>query len=418
MIPRGTTIKTSLDGDAYVQHVNLQNVNVTRFQELKTAMPYSHMNFKPTWGVTTRRYKVTATGTGAQADEIGGEIQLQSGTSTDGIATVRTLERGQYQAGAMAQFGAGIRIPVLPTGTQFIEWGYTDFSQSGFFFGVDAIDLYVGYIRSGVTTKIYRTDWTEDKLDGTGESGYDLDLADGHIAQIDFTWYGYGDIAFAYYTFDEVTRKIERTVVHRLKINQSTSIDDPNQPIAFRVGNGATSNTNLSLYVGGHQFSVIDGETKPNVRKGIELLSNYTTATNTNWQPLISFRKKATFRNRPNSVLVIFNGYELAADGELETRVTFGGVTSNLNWGTPTDYTASETACETKVTGATALTASATGTPIEYGFVSGVNKSAQMSSETVEVPVEEEEIILWIRRLSSSGAVVVKHAHLSWEEEW
>ena len=29
-----------------------------------------------------------------------------------------------------------------------------------------------------------------------------------------------------------------------------------------------------------------------------------------------------------------------------------------------------------------------------------------------------EEIILWIRRLSASGGIIIKQAHITWKEEW
>ena len=392
---------------------------VTSFDEQLSAFRSSQMNFKPTWGVTTYRYKKTTTGSGAAAAETNGEFRLQSGTATSNVASIETNQRGQYQAGAMGQAGIGCRIPTNPTSTQYAKWGYSDFSQNGFYFGIDATGIYVAYITGGSETKTYQDNWNGDKLNGTGDSGLTLSLANGAISQIDFIWYGYGDITFSFIIFDANTLKSQKVTAHTLKINGSASIIDPNQPLKFEVGNGASSSSNFSLYIGGHQFSTVDGFSTPQKRIISELLTNYTTATNVLWQPLIAFRKKSTFNSRVNSVNAFLESFTVSADGEIETRITRGGNTSNLDWATPTGCTATETAIETKITTSTALTTSADGSPIDYGFVNATKTASNTFATEVNIILgSDEEIILWIRRLSDTGGIVIKHAHLTWKEEW
>jgi len=91
----------------------------TRFGEAITASRTSQLNMKPTWGISILRYTTTLTGAGAAAGETGGEFRIQSGTANNGVATVRTNQRGLYRAGAMGEVGIGIRIPTLPTSTPF-----------------------------------------------------------------------------------------------------------------------------------------------------------------------------------------------------------------------------------------------------------------------------------------------------------
>jgi len=394
----------------------------TRFGEQLTASRISQMNFKPTWGITTLRYVTATTGTGAAVGETSGEFRLQSGTANSSSASIQTNQRGQYQSGAMGQAGIGVRIPTAPTSTAFCEWGYTDFTN-GFYFGVDGTGKYVAYVTGGTPTKVYQSAWNVDKLDGTGVSGYTLTLADGNVSQIDFTWYGYGDIEFSYLVFDSETNKIVKTPCHRFKIVGSVSVVDPNQPLMFRVGNGASTTTNVSMYIGGHQFSVVTGESHPQARQGSEILTSYTTALDTNWQPLIAFRKKATLNGRTNSVRVRLSGIQVAADNDMQIRYTVGGTTSTGTWGTPTGRTATETALETKVTVAgTVLAASTDGEPLDYSFVStngtGANRVGSTEVETDLTIGATQEVILWVRRLTGSGAMVVKMAHVTWTEEW
>ena len=395
---------------------------VTRFDEALTAKRISQMNFKPSWGITTLRYTTVATGAGAAVGETSGEYRLQSGTANSSVASIRTNQQGQYQSGAMGQAGIGVRIPTAPTSTAFCEWGYTDFTN-GFYFGVDGTGKYVAYVTGGSATKVYQTNWNVDKLDGTGASGDTLNLADGNVSQIDFTWYGYGDIEFSYLLLDSVTNKIVKTTCHRIKIIGSASVVDPNQPLMFRVGNGASTTTDVSMYIGGHQFAVVTGESHPQARKGGEILTSYTTALNTNWQPLIAFRKMANFNGRANSVRVRLNSFIVAADNDMQIRYTVGGTTSNLAWATPTGRTATETAVETKITtSGTALAASADGEPLDYAFVtaagSGVTRSGDVELDTDLTIGSTQEVILWIRRLTAGGAMVVKMASVTWTEEW
>jgi hypothetical protein len=397
-------------------------IRFTRFEEALTAKRISQLSLKPTWGISILRYANTVSGTGATNSEVNGEFRLQSGTANNGLATIATNQRGKYRAGAMGQCGIGVRIPTLPTGTAFCEWGYTDFTN-GFYFGVDGTGKFVAFETGGVITKTYQTNWNVDKLDGSGSSGKTLLLNNGAISHIDFTWYGYGDIEFSYFIKNETTLEIEREVCHRIKIDGSASIIDPNQPISFRTGNGASTTTDVSLYIGGHQFSSVDGEISTQSRLDSELVSNYTTASNTDWQPIIAIRKKGLLRSRTNSVNVELINFQVAATGSLELRITVGGTTSNLAWATPTGRTASETAIESKITTAgTPLTTSVDGETTQYSFVvangTGSNVRGATTSSAEFVLGQTTEVILWVRRLSASGAIDINHGSITFSGDW
>lgn len=391
----------------------------TVFDEVLVGERNSIFNLKPTWGTSVFRDAESVSGTGATIGETGGELRLQTGTSTNGFAKIRTRQRGVYKPGQAGEIGIGIRIPVQPTSTAYAEWGYFD-DDNGIGYGYDATGLYVFYKTGGTKTKTYQTNWNVDTMDGTGISGLTLDVSDGLVYQIEFVWYGYGSIR--YFINMNKNNVKQRFEVHRTNVEGALTIVDPNQYINIEAYNGADSTTNLNVYLGGRQFSTIGGFGENQRRPVLEKLSNYTTPTNTNWLPLIAVRKKSTFgpSNRNNSVTAIFKESVVASDGEVETRVTFGGTTSNLAWATPETWAASETACEVKVTGGTALTASADGYVIEYGYVP--NSTSQGSSTTTK---EEEiaigtnnELILWVRRLSGTGTIIIKHAHIKWEEIW
>ena len=398
---------------------------VDPFGSQKITGQVSVINYKPTWGATDIRYDIIETGTGAAANETGGEFRLQSGTVANNIAQMTTVERGQYQAGSQARVGVGVRVPTAPTSTADMQWGYFD-DGNGFFYGRDSVGMYVARRSSGVDEKIYQSSWNVDTLDGAGGagnvSGLTIDLSAGVISQIEFTWYGYGVIEYSYILYNPSTQVYKRYICHKIKITGSPSIVDPNQPLRFRCVNGASNTTNYSLYIGGHQFEYFNGVERPQTRRVSQLLTNYTTVANTSWQPIIAVRPKATHgpSGRENSVVVRVNDYTVSADGEIETRLTYNGTTSNLTWATPTGWTASESAAEVKVTGGTALAASADGVPIDYSFVDGSRSETKTISnirQQLSLGLSREAII-WVRRLSAAGGIVIKSAHVTWSEEW
>ncbi len=79
------------------------------------------------------------------------------------------------------------------------RWGYFD-DDNGVFFELDGTDLYV-VVRSNtsgspVDTRIAQTNWNTDKLDGTGNIAFDMDITNANIYWIDLQWLGAGRVRF------------------------------------------------------------------------------------------------------------------------------------------------------------------------------------------------------------------------------
>jgi hypothetical protein len=55
----------------------------------------------------------------------------------------------------------------------------------------------VKYLKT-VTTRIPQSQWNLDKMNGTGPSGYNIDISKMQMAYIDYTWYGAGFIRFGF----------------------------------------------------------------------------------------------------------------------------------------------------------------------------------------------------------------------------
>ena len=149
------------------------------------------------YGTSLIRDRETTAGTGAVAKDTTGEIKVSTGATASSSATLEANARGRYIPGYGAEIGIGVRFDSVPTGEQNATWGAFSIGDvDGINFGYDATGPYVAYTRDSTETKVYQDSWNLDKLDGTGTSGQTLDMSEGNIFQVKFTWYGYGQILF------------------------------------------------------------------------------------------------------------------------------------------------------------------------------------------------------------------------------
>lgn len=299
--------------------------------------------------VSALRNITTVTGSASVALD-NSEYRLRTTALANDSAKLDSAEYGRYVPGYQAECGIGVRLPDLSkyTGEVDTKWGY--FSDTdGFFFGRDATGFYVGIRRAGSDTKVYQDSFNSDKVDGTGESEYTIDLTTGNIFEIDYVWYGYGPIRFYIVAKDEdFILGSKKILLHTILTTGQTSVEQPNLPIRVFTDNGATA-TAHDVFVGGRQYSIY-GAYDPIYRiTGDFRLSAGLTTT---FQPLISFRRKSAsiFQNQ----MVRFESLHFHASADVIVGFvingTLGGGTS---WGNPTQATATETVLESDRTSTT-----------------------------------------------------------------
>lgn len=380
----------------------------TPFDELVTAQRTSRINFKPTWGVSDFR-DTTTTGTGSTITETNGEFKLSTGTNTAGSATIETKQRGQYQAGTTGEWGIGIRIPVLPTGAAYAEWGYFD-DNNGFGFGIDATSMYVFRVTGGTKTKTYQANWNGDKLDGTGESGLTVDVTNGYIYQGEFTWYGYGDIDFYVHMLDEVKQEHRLIRTHWITVDNAASIVDPNQPLRIAASNGGSNTTNFDVYVGGRQFSFIDGNSVPQERDTPAIRENVTVSSAT-YVPILGIRKKANLNGRTNSTNCRVDSIVVGANNDVYWILASGSSVDG-SWVNIPNVDAATTGIEYNISATTGTI----GRVIEQGFVYASNAVKSVIPTQAQIYMgNNEEMVLWAKRKSTNAAV---DSVITVKEEW
>jgi hypothetical protein len=110
------------------------------------------------------------------------------------------------------------------------------------------------YLKTQIS-KVPQSQWNMDKMDGTGPSGYNLDISKMQMAYIDYTWYGAGYIRFGF-------RAVNGDIVYCHKmpnnnVNTAAYMRSGNLPARFEAfnqgpytrllaGNTATRGSNLT----------------------------------------------------------------------------------------------------------------------------------------------------------------------------
>jgi hypothetical protein len=121
-------------------------------------------------------------------------------TGTAGSSAIRTTNRYHYYQPGIGNFV----VFTLAHGdagkaNNVRRWGYGD-ANNGLFWALEGTQLGVT-IRSSTSgaplnSHVHQADWNIDKLDGTGLSGFSLDITKGNFYFLDFAWLGVGPVRF------------------------------------------------------------------------------------------------------------------------------------------------------------------------------------------------------------------------------
>lgn len=183
--------------------VNAQPVNVQlfggaidAFGRARSSSPYTLFDSQNRYEKNDLWSETTATG-GTVTYDANASTVLLNVTSSSGSEVVRQTYRSfSYQPGkSLLVFNTF----VMPTASsnQRIRVGYFS-TQNGVFLERDGADVYIvrrTYVTgTSVDTRVSQADWNGDRLDGTSDSGFTLDLTKAQILWQDFEWLGVGAV--------------------------------------------------------------------------------------------------------------------------------------------------------------------------------------------------------------------------------
>ena len=127
-------------------------------------------------------------------------------------ARIATKRRYRYQPGRIVRASLATRLSIAGSPISLTRlWGVGD-TTDGFFVECkgdgegDRLNiLYRNSAGNGLTfeTRVPRSQWTGDKLDGTGKSKQTLDLSKTFMTLIEWGWYGASDVRIYFYVVDK-----------------------------------------------------------------------------------------------------------------------------------------------------------------------------------------------------------------------
>ena len=224
-------------------------------------------------------------------------------------------------------------------------------------------------LSTGTETVVPQTEWNIDKLDGTGVSGYTLDISKAQILYMDIEWLGLGTVRVGFVINGQF---IHCHSFHHANIIQSTYITTASLPLRYEIANtGITTSSSTLKQVcstviseGGYELRGLQQAVNTPITAPVDLPSPAGT-----YYPVLSIRLKSS-PNRLDAI-VIMTALSVMGIGngpEYNWQVRASATTSGGTW----VDAGVDSAVEYKIDGGTV----SGGRILASGFFSSNNQSA------------------------------------------
>jgi len=278
-------LTTSLSFDAFSKLRVSQSYGLLESKFLFSKQPIVWEDITDTSGVSTYLSDESA-------------VKIEVGTGSNDYCIRQTYKYYPYIAGNSQRILLTGNFQGKDTG-RVKRIGSFD-NYNGVFFELASDDLYV-VIRSNtsgsaVDTKVKRSSFNIDKLDGTGPSGITMDFSMRQIFLIQYQWLGVGTVSFGFSYHGKIYLCHQ---VHHANSGTTTYMANPNLPVRYEIRNvGTSSGTGVMKQIcasvaseGGYQIPGYD------FSGGNNTTGKLITTTRT---PVIAIRLKNTFNSKPN----------------------------------------------------------------------------------------------------------------------
>ena len=306
----------------------------------------------------------TATGGSVNLDSTAGNLELNV-LSTAGSSVLReTSKVFSYQPGkSLLVMTTFVMSPAQNGLRQRV--GYFG-ASNGYYLELNnsAVRLVERSLEHGTTT-IEKADWNGDKLDGSGPSGFTLDITKAQILWVDLEWLGVGSVRMGFIINGQF---IVCHTFHHANLLASTYITTASLPIRYEITNVSGTSTTASMQQicstviseGGYQ---VHGQPSG---AGTAITTPYNMAVAGTYYPLISIKLNPSYLD----AVVIPTGISIlpGATGNYNWRLVSGGTTTGGSWN---NFNASSSA-QYNITGSSF----AGGQTLVSGFISQSNQSS------------------------------------------
>jgi hypothetical protein len=238
------------------------------------------------------------TGTGS-VSHITNMASVESGTGV-GSAKLSTRDSVRYRPGheCLTMFTSDFTSPEVNT---FQHYGIFNGSD-GFYLGYKDTVFSVFMLSGGSETPIPQSSFNQDKVDGTGVSGFVLNPERYNIYKISFGWLGIAPAYFSVYAGHELGWVLMH-VIDLANTQDSPHIENPSLPVSFEVGRTSGTGSNIHIQTSSIRAGVIGESRDDDVsnRRFAAFNVNLAAAANTITH-LLSLKPRATYQGKSNHV--------------------------------------------------------------------------------------------------------------------
>lgn len=293
------------------------DVEVSESGELITASKVDDISVNFQYGIRTADVETTVSGTGAFG-ATGSLAYVETGTGV-GSAMIQSKDSVRYKAGHQCYFDPSVLIPAPEDGVNIYVGALNN--VDGICWGYQGLTLGLWFIEGGNFNFIPRTEWT-DKLDGKGESGYEINPNAAQIPKLRYTWHGIKDISYGFDLGNGNVIEVYRQTFINTQTAIETHLENPNLPMAIKVERTSGTGSNIRVYTGSWRAGSYAGQDENN-------LSNYwvnvtaldrplTSSVNNN---IVAIRNKSTYNGKVNHIKVELGVVTFANDGNKTVAV-------------------------------------------------------------------------------------------------
>jgi hypothetical protein len=276
------------------QPVSIGGTNTDAFGRLRVSEPYSLFDSQNRYAADNQFD--TSTATGGSTTYLANEATVRMDVdTTSGAEVVRQSFRTMlYQPGKSLLF-LGTFVMNAAKANLRQRVGYFS-TQNGLYFeltgaspGTKAFVLrtYIGGSVDNTTRRVEQSAWNGDKLDGTGASGYTLDLTKPQILWMDFEWLGVGNVRVGFIINGEYI--VCHTYQNANFTGTSVYITTATLPVRYEITNTAATADASSL----KQICssvVSEGGLEPTSIDHVAIRTTALTSVGTTLLPLVSIR--------------------------------------------------------------------------------------------------------------------------------
>lgn len=352
------------------QIVTAQPVNVKLFGAALDAFGRTRMSQAYTLFDSQNRYakndyfsETTASGGTVTYTANTSTVNLNVTTTTNSEVVRQTYRSFSYQPGKSLLV---MNTFVLATAAADLRQrvGYFN-TENGVFLELDGTTLYLVMrtyaTGTAVDTRVAQADWNTDKLNGTGDSGFTLDLTKSQIFWQDFEWLGVGSVRCGFVINGQV---IIAHQFNNANLNANVYMTTAILPIRYEIKNSGASSGTLKQIC---STVISEGGYEKKVALDVARMTTTNASIGTTFVPLVSIR----LASGRTGAVVMPDGHSVlptsASSAEFEVVMVRNATLTGASW------VATSSANVEMDISATALTG---GTIISSDFTSASNKSS------------------------------------------